>query len=243
MSMLRIAMIFGAGALGAAVGYAQGKMDAIKDKMEYHRLSKDSPEYTLKDNVNNLVKKTAEVMNNAKDQIINSKEFEKFGKSFTRDELMHLLCNSQVFDTVVDILKQNNGEFRPGYYFKKDEWAKYSDDIDQNLRPKMNEQMQCQSSMSPNASPSNCSQAVNMPYHKPEVYSYPPTVNFNPYRCTSEPFPISKKSLEEYQENGETPPINTIISRFRSAEEQPKKPSDAPRVEETDGSKTIIKKK
>lgn len=250
MSILRAAMILGAGALGAALGYAQGRMDAVREKVEYHRLDRDNPDYTLKNDIGELVKKTADVMSSAKDQILNSKEFDNLNKSFTRDELMHLLCNSQVFDTVIDILKANNGEFRPGYYFKKEEWDKY---LKQNpLNPNgipmedfdpykamqaqhMNQQCQNTPPVPPHIAqafgpnPPSCATHSRAQYVKPEVFPGKPPCNL----------PVSDKSWEELQKTGAPIPINTIIPRTSS---NVKQEVSEPKVTETDGSKITVSK-
>ena len=249
MSILRAAMILGAGALGAALGYAQGRMDAVKEKVEYHRLEKDNPEYTLKNDLDQFVKKMADAMSIAKDKILNSQEFDNLTKSFTREELMHLLCNSQVFDTVIDILKQNNGEFRPGYYFKKDEWDKYLKQKKNPLNPnnipmedfdpykavqanRMNQQCQNNSPVPPHMAqafgpnPPCCYPYPNKPENNPGV---PPTH-----------LPVSDKSWEELQKSGAPIPLNTIIPRTSAGLK--KESPDEPRVTETDGSKITVTK-
>ena len=250
MSILRAAMILGAGVLGAALGYAQGRMDAVREKVEYHRLDRDNPDYTLKNDLDELVKKTADVMSSAKDQILNSKEFDNFNKSFTRDELMHLLCNSQVFDTVIDILKANNGEFRPGYYFKKEEWDKYmkQNPINPNGIPmedfdpyktmqanRMNQQCQNTPPVPPNIAqafgpnPSSCAGPSRSQYVKPEVFSGKPPCNLR----------VSDKSWEELQKTDAPIPLNTIIPRTSS---NVKQEESEPKVTETDGSKITVSK-
>lgn len=248
MSILRAAMILGAGALGAALGYAQGRMDAVKEKVEYHRLEKDNPEYTLKNDLDQFVKKTADAMSIAKDKILNSREFDNLTKSFTREELMHLLCNSQVFDTVIDILKQNNGEFRPGYYFKKDEWDKYLKQKKNPLNPNNipMEDFDPYEAMQATHQSQQCSNSPVPPHMAQSFGPNPPSCYPPPYSCPTKPenspaappLPVLNMTTEEMKKAG----IITDVQPGYQLRSVKKDIPDEPRVTETDGSKITVTK-
>lgn len=189
---IRTILTIGAGALLVGAGYIKGQIDAMQeksDKLPWKRIRDDS-DYRLKNDVENLVKKTEEIMTSAKDKILNSKEFDNFSKSLTKDELMHILCNSQVFDTVVDILKENNGEFRPGYYFKKDEWKKYEQQY-----PDYYDRYRKEEIRNP-----NLTNQYHQPYQRPAVYGTPNKPNNDPWQdlqksCQSGPINPPPKPL------------------------------------------------
>lgn len=134
-NLLKIALL-GAGALiSASLGYEQGRKDALREKELYEKFN-DKPSKISKP-MKNLVNESIETATT--DDIVINKEFPDNQKKFTKDELMNILCNNQVFDTVVDILKKNNGEFRPGYYFKEKDWEKYYNNPIQKNPPIPNE--------------------------------------------------------------------------------------------------------
>lgn len=122
--MLLRLMLLGASAwLGYSLGYQEGKIDKLKEQAKHDIGYKPSLPQTAK----NLFHKTAHSIKNAAHDIVTSKEYVDFQTKFSKEELMNILCNNQVFDTVNDILRQNNGEYRPGYYFKGKEWDKYQE--------------------------------------------------------------------------------------------------------------------
>ena len=124
--MLLRLLLMGASALvGASIGYNEGKKDAIREQSGYQPMPGYKP--SLPKAAKDLFSKTTNSIKQAASDIKNSKEYVDFKTKFSKEELMHILCNNQVFDTVNDILKQNNGEYRPGYYFKGEEWKKYKD--------------------------------------------------------------------------------------------------------------------
>ena len=123
--LLRLMFIGASALLGASIGYQEGRKDALREKAEYPHIPKHKP--SLPQTAKNLVSKTAQSLKKAASDITSSQEYVDFKTKFSREELMHILCNNQVFDTVNDILKQNNGEYRPGYYFKGKEWDKYQE--------------------------------------------------------------------------------------------------------------------
>lgn len=123
MSMLlRLALFAASAYVGASLGYEKGRKDAIMENKGY---CKRTP--SIYEVAQNLAGKSAKAIKQAANDIVNSAEYDSFKQKFSHDELRRLLCNSQVFDTVVDILNKNNGEYRPGNYFKGEEWAKYND--------------------------------------------------------------------------------------------------------------------
>lgn len=124
--MLFRLLLMGASALiGASIGYNEGKKDAIREQSGYERIPKYKP--SLPKAAKDLFNKTTDSIKQAASDITESKEYVDFKAKFSKEELMHILCNNQVFDTVNDILKQNNGVYRPGYYFKGKEWDKYKE--------------------------------------------------------------------------------------------------------------------
>lgn len=121
--MLFRLLLMGASALvGASIGYNEGKRDAIREQSGYRPMYGYKP--SLPKAAKDLFSKTTSSIKQAASDIKNSQEYANFKTKFSKDELMHLLCNNQVVDTINDILKQNNGEYRPGYYFKGEEWKK-----------------------------------------------------------------------------------------------------------------------
>ena len=123
--LLRLLLMGASALIGASIGYNEGKKDAIREQSEYHHMSKYKP--SLPKAAKDLFNKTTASIKQAASDVKNSKEYVDFKTKFSKDELMHLLCNNQIMDTVNDILKQNNGEYRPGYYFKGEEWQKYKE--------------------------------------------------------------------------------------------------------------------
>ena len=124
--MLFRLLLMGASALvGASIGYNEGKRDAMREQAGYQPMPEYKP--SLPKAAKDLFSKTTDSIKQAASDIKNSREYVDFKTKFSKEELMHILCNNQVFDTINDILKQNNGEYRPGYYFKGKEWDKYKE--------------------------------------------------------------------------------------------------------------------